>query len=337
MIIRRIVYGLLLIGMLAFHVFYSGAIAWYLLLLTILLPVASRLFTLPKKRKIDISFDIPESVNIGEEAHASVNVRGKTPLPIGCVSFSFELMNETNGRSTSKKKLTIYGCHNSCITFPVRTDECGRIKCTLTKLRMFDYLGIFSRTYKEKHILFINVFPVPEPPSPIPELPIGDLMGITSKPKPGGGFAEDYDVRGYRPGDPVNLIHWKLTSKRDDIMIREPLITERGKALLTFNLYGEPAVVGKTFGYLSWCVLWLLQYSIQPHIKWYDNSNSCEHTVQIESHIEFIALMIQLFSKKIPFKGQSVAGEKYEGFVWRYHIDVKTFEDTHPGGHKHDE
>ena len=37
--------------------------------------------------------------------------------------------------------------------------------------------------------------------------------------------AEDYaagDIRGYLPGDPLNRIHWKLSAKRGELLIREP-------------------------------------------------------------------------------------------------------------------
>lgn len=322
MLVRRIAYVLLLIGMIAFYIFYSGAVAWYMLLMTILMPILSLLVTLPKKRKTNITFNIPESVNMGDETYATVMVRGRTVLPIGCISFSFELTNQLTGRENARKKLKIYGCQNSNITFPIRTDECGRIKCRLIKFKVHDYLGLFSHTYQKEHISFINVYPLPKPPSPIPELPIGDLMGITAKPKPGGGFAEDYDVRGYRVGDPINLIHWKLTSKRDEVMIREPLITERGKALLTFNLYGTPGELARTFSILAWCVIWLLGYSIQPHLKWYDNTEKAEKALQITSHTEIIALFVRLFSKRVPQNGVSLAKKQYDGFVWRYHISL---------------
>ena len=33
---------------------------------------------------------------------------------------------------------------------------------------------------------------------------------------------EPGDVRGYLPGDPINRIHWKLSAKRDELLIREP-------------------------------------------------------------------------------------------------------------------
>ena len=29
------------------------------------------------------------------------------------------------------------------------------------------------------------------------------------------------DVRAYQPGDPVNRIHWKLSAKRDELLVRE--------------------------------------------------------------------------------------------------------------------
>lgn len=330
MLVRRIFYGVLLAGMIVFHIFYQGAIAWYLFIITILMPLVSLLLTLPKKDTISITFEVPESLNIGDEAHAEIHVKGKSLLPIGCISFSFQHINQMTGRENAKKKLKIYGCQTSVVTFPIKTDECGRIKCELTKLKVHDYFGLFNHSYNNNNVLFINVFPIPKAPSPVPELPIGNLMGITAKPKPGGGFAEDYDVRNYRPGDPINLIHWKLTTKRDETMIREPLITERGKALITFNLFGTPAELARTFSILSWCVLWLLGYQVHPHIKWYDNNEKRERTVQITSHIELVSLLINLFSQRVPLNGQSVSGNTYEGFVWRYHISLPAYEETHP-------
>ena len=32
---------------------------------------------------------------------------------------------------------------------------------------------------------------------------------------------ETYDIRSYMPGDNIRQIHWKLTGKLDDVMIRE--------------------------------------------------------------------------------------------------------------------
>ena len=36
------------------------------------------------------------------------------------------------------------------------------------------------------------------------------------------GFSEITDIRNYRPGDPLRSVHWKLTAKTDDILVKEP-------------------------------------------------------------------------------------------------------------------
>ena len=46
------------------------------------------------------------------------------------------------------------------------------------------------------------------------------------KPKHGGGYAEEHELREYRPGDMVNSIHWKLSSKTDKVIVREPLTSQ---------------------------------------------------------------------------------------------------------------
>ncbi|MBO5543485.1 MAG: DUF58 domain-containing protein, partial [Oscillospiraceae bacterium] len=59
------------------------------------------------------------------------------------------------------------------------------------------------------------------------------------KPKYGGGFAEDYDLRDYRPGDMGNSIHWKLSSKADRLIVREALVPENDKIFLVLSDAGE--------------------------------------------------------------------------------------------------
>ena len=59
------------------------------------------------------------------------------------------------------------------------------------------------------------------------------------KPKYGGGFAEDHDLRPYRPGDTANSIHWKLSSKLDEPIVREPLIPENSTIFIVLSRVGE--------------------------------------------------------------------------------------------------
>lgn len=73
---------------------------------------------------------------------------------------------------------------------------------------------------------------------PVPQLT--EDSAITLKPKPGGGYSEEHELRPYRQGDAINSIHWKLTSKLDVPIVREPQLMKRKRVTLLV----DPAPVG---------------------------------------------------------------------------------------------
>ena len=51
---------------------------------------------------------------------------------------------------------------------------------------------------------------------------IDNISILGYKPKSGGGFSDFYELREYRQGDSLKNIHWKLSSKYDDLIVKEP-------------------------------------------------------------------------------------------------------------------
>lgn len=54
---------------------------------------------------------------------------------------------------------------------------------------------------------------------------------------------EPGDLRGYLPGDPVNRIHWKLSAKRDELLIREGAREEAEAEIRTKTMDSEDSVI----------------------------------------------------------------------------------------------
>ena len=81
------------------------------------------------------------------------------------------------------------------------------------------------------------------PPAVAPERPVdleAALKTVTHlKPKYGGGFSEEHDLRDYRPGDMSNSIHWKLSSKTDKLIVREALEQENKEIFLVLQQVGQ--------------------------------------------------------------------------------------------------
>ncbi len=53
-------------------------------------------------------------------------------------------------------------------------------------------------------------------------------------------MGEDYELREYRPGDPMRAVHWKLSSKWDELIVRERSQDDTLLPLLTLDLCGQP-------------------------------------------------------------------------------------------------
>lgn len=145
------------------------------------------------------------------------------------------------------------------------TDHCGGFTVTVEKIRVCDYLGLFSFPVKavEKKTVIVRprALPVPMPPQ------VEQFVPKRWKPKPGGGFAENHEMRLYRPGDSLNQIHWKLSAKIGELILREPMEPVRGLVLLTMSLRGTPEALDRKFGRLVWMGEYLLSFSVPFEIR----------------------------------------------------------------------
>ena len=184
---------------------------------------------------------------MGESQHADILI--SCPLPLGDHRCSI----------TAERPLTreVWKLKQGQ---PLPADHAGVLHCRLDHCRVYDYLGLFSirirRRKDSKVIVRPNPVPVNEP---------ADLQRFLSrawKPKPGGGFAENHELRLYRPGDSMNQVHWKLTAKTGKLTIREPMEPIGGAAAVTMDLKGEADTLDLRLGQLLWMGNHLLQQGL---------------------------------------------------------------------------
>lgn len=140
------------------------------------------------------------------------------------------------------------------------TDHCGGLSVQLYRPVVFDYLGLFGLRVRESAERTVLVWPEPLDTG-IPS-DLTQHLALSWRPKPGGGYAENHEIRQYHPGDNLNQIHWKLSAKVGDLMLREPMEPERGSVLLTMDLMGTPEELDTKFGQLLWMSKWLLENGV---------------------------------------------------------------------------
>ena len=100
----------------------------------------------------------------------------------------------------------------------------GTYKVRLRKLRVYDFTGLFSGKVRAKEEQKVRVMPrIYQIPVRL-GLSVRNFFGDTEAYDdlfPGHDNNELFDVREYQKGDRLQNIHWKLTAKQDELMVKE--------------------------------------------------------------------------------------------------------------------
>ncbi len=256
-----LLYLLAVFGAWFFKLSYLGWFGPFLLSAVIVVPLFLLLLCLPSMLEMKVRAELSPYVTRDNEGRLRFVFETKRRLPLCRVKVLVETENRFAGEIYRERRLfRDPGCGTASL--PLHTELCGQLSCRILSCECRDLLGIFALRKKLPERLKCTVMPpVREPDTPV-DIDAALETVVNLKPKYGGGFSEDHDLREYRPGDTVNSIHWKLSSKMDDVIIREPLVQENSKVFLVLSRVGAK---DRGLEVLYWLSLELCRREI-PHI-----------------------------------------------------------------------
>lgn len=295
---RRVLYLLALLGGLVFYWAYREWLSWFFLLILLLLPWFSLLVSLPAILTCRAELVCPPVLSMGAQVQLRWQGRGYLPLP----RFS-GLMIAENRLSGRKQKLRS--------TENVPTSHCGLLTVTLRRPKCHDYLGLFRLPIGNWEPIGVLVRPAPVKPEQVPDLR-RHRMNMW-RPKPGGGFSENHDLRLYRPGDHLRQVHWKLSAKTGKLITREPLEAVRTPMLLTLSLDGTPNALDRKLGQLLWVSRYLVSHDLPHRIQCRTGAGMESFTVESDTDVtRAIDRLLQCAPGK--------EGGSFDSVSWCYHI-----------------
>lgn len=233
-----------------FRLAYVGWFGPYLVAAVAAVPPLLFLLSLPSMRALRLSLSAPERCQKGSEAQLRLGFETRARLPLSRVRVQIEIEN----RFTGEKALQDYEFRSILASdgfLPLPTGACGLLCCRIASCECFDLLGLFSRRFCPEAQARCTVLPRVLAPERKPDLDAALQAAVRLRPKAGGGYSEEHELRPYRPGDSVNSIHWKLSSKTDEVIIREPQIPENNEIYLIFPRQEEPQRGLETLLWLS--------------------------------------------------------------------------------------
>ena len=250
-----------------FSLTYVGWFGGYLLWAVIALPPVLTLLSLPAMFSLRISCRVPERVNLGERGELSIKFSNRRLLPVRYCSFTLRIVNLFTGESISyPMRYGLLDDSESMISLP--TSSSGTLLCSLEDEELSSYLGLLKLRPKRQWQAKCTVMPKPKTPKNMASLESLPPVSQNYRPKPGGGYSEEHELRQYRPGDNINSIHWKLSSKTDELIVREPMEPIESSTAVLLHTTGE-----LDLSHLYWLSLRLCSWNIE-HVIYFGSASA---------------------------------------------------------------
>ena len=253
MAIPRLTYLCVLFSCGIFYLVCGEWFSWLLLLAVLCFPWLCLALSLPAMLRFQAAPAGPEELLMG--SRAQLWLAGSCDLPMPAFRGILRLHNSFTGANLR------YNADKG-----VPTLHCGSYTVTVEKAKVYDYLGLFWLPVLHRQSKILRVLPKPIPLYTLPDLQ--QHLSLPQQPKPVSYF-ENHELRPYRPGDPLNQIHWKLSAKTGRLILREGVQTQSRAALLTMTLSGTPEELDRKLGRFFWLGNHILQQQIPVQLHLY--------------------------------------------------------------------
>lgn len=215
-------YGLVLLFLVAAALLDGSAALWALVAFALLLPPVSLGACCLVKKKLRAQLVLPTTAAKGSACVGRLRLTNRTWLPLPRVRCRLRLVNDlTQEEQTLFLDASLAPRRCTEREFLLESRHCGRIYAQLTAITLFDYAGLLSTTLSCRAGARMTVLPALFP-CELSLSPAADDEAERTLPQRGADVTEVFQLREYQPGDDVRRIHWKLSSKVDGLLLREP-------------------------------------------------------------------------------------------------------------------
>ena len=324
---RRFIYGAALTGALLFQITNENYLACFLVALCVALPLVSLALSLPGMLKCRPELIAqPAELERGESGGWSLVVHAPAELPLARLTLRLRRENLLTGQLETSK-LVLKGVTGQMPEIlAAATEHCGLLELRADKVKVCDYLGLFTLRLKPPAPVRIVCRPVPAQCRPV-EVPDGKGARPSPKSASRRGPGEDYELREYRPGDPLRSVHWKLSSKWDELIVRERADTVTPLPLLTLDRFGRPEELDRLLDRVTGMSRAMLAVQ-RPHaVLWLDQAGGPQ-LYPVSDEREYTVCLLALLSQPAPPTGPAL--DRFpellrgpDGPVFRVHITTE--------------
>ncbi len=221
----RFFYFVLLILSVVFYACYQDTLSFITLitLLILLLFLFASAIILIR----NISFEFENETNVcSRNDSASINLKlaNKCFLPVCNIKLKIKYITKFDGKARFQDINTPLPAYSEqTISLNLSYYHCDKVEVSVVKYTVFDLLKLIRFSRKSDLTSQIVIMPVALPAYGYVENScLTDIETNTYYPnKTGNDCSEIFDLREFHDGDSQNRVHWKLSSKKDELIVKE--------------------------------------------------------------------------------------------------------------------
>lgn len=193
----------------------TGSRLYYCIALCFLLVLATGLASLPlMKRLIRVECTLsPHSVNRGESAKLQIRIVNRCLWPLKALCVQVRM-----GDVVTERQVKLFPMRESSLTVELPGVHVGAFLCGVEGAFAEDVFGVVKAGIRHDEKEMLLSLPLSFPVEEITFSP-GDT-GKAALTRAQEDYTSPEDVRAYIPGDAMKRIHWKLSSRKGEMLVR---------------------------------------------------------------------------------------------------------------------
>lgn len=288
-------------------ILYSNVTAVVLLSTLILLPFVLLLIHFIAFLSVKVKFSVIESsITLENPLKLKIIIKNRSPFAVSSIKINAKIMNLFfNSENDCSFSVSAPPFSKNEFSYDISSDYIGSLNLQIEKIKFYDYLSLFVFSKKINYKRFVLVYP--DIVSASAKIRSNDLFSgqaqMFSSSTSGDDPSEVFGIREYKPGDKLNRIHWKLTTKTEKYMVKEFSLPLSDNVFIFLDLkisdtdkFDYVNSLIKSLISLSDC---LLNQGIAHYIGWYNSRKEHYHSARVSDNSELYSAVSKIFTAGI--------------------------------------
>lgn len=221
----RFAFIIIILTLLVLLYCYSKPFLSWMVLILVAFAIAMAIIIKIEARNIELEFNVSNGARAEKELPVTIKVnRFGRFIAAKYIIVELEVYSKMFGVTEMKNLVLPLKEDGQTFQFDLMMNLCGGVRFKCVNVQVWDLLNVFCAKVKPFEEARTVIYPKTiNLDLSLSRTSIGSSKaeGLTQNRK-GNDFSEIFDIRDYVPGDDIRSVHWKLSCKTDNLIVRQP-------------------------------------------------------------------------------------------------------------------